>query len=420
MSTPLPARTPAGARMVALAEQHAADFATRAQRHDAENSFVRENFEAMRGSGFLAGTVPGAVGGLGVDSLHDLTVAISRLARGCGATAIGATMHLGFGFDMARTLARSGADSAAGPLRVLVKLLGRGRLVISHAGTEPGGAALAFPATEARPTGGGYLVTGHKIFATNSELADAFLTFVRVPDGAGWFRIGSAVIRRETPGLVVRDNWDALGMRGSGSHDVVFQDCFVPADQVHLGGRVGEPAPDLWPGLLAVNFPLVGAYLGIAEAAHAVSLEIARTRRRRPGGQLLAERPAIQLQLAEQEVSLAAARAALGRTAVAIDELLAGPELAMPAVHRILLDFQCTKLIVNRAAAEVVDRAMTVVGGSAYLTGHPLGRLYRDVRAGPFMQPYSPPEALELIGRVALGLDPFAELRSLLPDPVAA
>jgi alkylation response protein AidB-like acyl-CoA dehydrogenase len=404
--------------MVELAEEHAADFASRAEQHDTENTFVRENFEAMRKSGLLAATAPREYGGLGVDSLHDMTVAVSRLARGCGATAVAVNMHLGFVFDVARTLRQAGADAPfAAQLTLLVKLLGRGRLVVSHAGTEPGGSALSFPSTEARPTDGGYVVNGHKIFATNSAIADAFTVFVRVPDGAGWYRMGSAVISRGTPGVKVMDNWDAVGMRGSGSHDVVFSDCHVPADMVQLGSPIGEPTPEMWPGLLAVNFPLVGAYLGIAEAAHALTVAAARSRRRKPFDQLLAERPATQFQLAEMEVCLAAARAALGRTCQAIDEFLAKPddELTMDGVNAVVMDFQCTKLIVNRAAADVVDRAMTVVGGSAYLTGHPLGRLYRDVRAGPFMQPYAPTEAMEFIGRVALGLDPFAELRSLAP-----
>src|SRR5207244_1043152 len=91
----LMAGTKAGQRMVELAEEHAADFATRAAEHDRENTFVAENFDLMKTSGFLAAAAPEEFGGLGVESARDITIAISRLARGCASSAIAANMHIG-------------------------------------------------------------------------------------------------------------------------------------------------------------------------------------------------------------------------------------------------------------------------------------------------------------------------------------
>src|SRR5207237_9489843 len=99
-----------------------------------------------------------------------------------------------------------------------------------------------------------------------------------------------------------------------------------------------------------------------------------------------------------------------------VDDQGEGPdrELTVDDVKRLRHQWQCTKLIVNRAAADVVDRAVALSGGAGYLASNDLSRMYRDVRAGPFMQPLSPNEAFEYIGRVGLGLEPDAEIRSLL------
>ncbi len=86
--------TEPGRRLVALAEEHAADFAMRADQHDRENSFPFENIEAMQKSGMMAACVPEEFGGLGVESVHDMALGIGRLARGDGSTAIAANMHI--------------------------------------------------------------------------------------------------------------------------------------------------------------------------------------------------------------------------------------------------------------------------------------------------------------------------------------
>jgi len=414
----LEARTKAGARMVELADEHAADFATRAQLHDRENSYVVENIDAMKKSGFLAACAPEEFGGLGVESVHDITVAISRLGRGCGASAISANMHIGAVWLVARAWQQGMAagDPAVGEgVARFLPLLGRSQVVLSGAGTESGN-SFVFPLTEATPVEGGYKVNGHKVFATNSDIADSVSVVLRVPDGEGWYRSGTAIVLRGAAGMDVRGNWDALGMRGSGSHDVVFTDCFVPEEMMLLGNPLGTFTAEGWPSVTAVNYPLIGAFLGIAEAARDLVANIAKTTRKKPFDVLLAERPATQFQMAEIEVGLASARATLARTAELIDSYLERPdnELTIDDVHAMMKEWQCTKLVVNRAATDVVDRAMALTGGLGYLADSPLSRMYRDVRAGPFMQPLSPNEAFEYIGRVALGLDPDAELREVI------
>ena len=136
--------------MVEVAEEHAADFALRAEQHDRENSYVAENFDLMKKSGLLAAAAPEQFGGIGVESVHDITVAISRLARGCGSTAIAANMHIGSVWVVARTWQQgiaSGEAVDAGVGRFL-PLLGKSQVVLSGAGTESGSSAFAFPQTD--------------------------------------------------------------------------------------------------------------------------------------------------------------------------------------------------------------------------------------------------------------------------------
>jgi alkylation response protein AidB-like acyl-CoA dehydrogenase len=403
--------TAEGERLVALAERHAADFAEGAAAHDRENSFPAEHWAAMRTSGYLAGSTPAEFGGGGVRSVHDLAVATSRLARGDPGTALGANMHLSCPWLFTRLredACRSGDTPLEERLRMLLMLAGRGRLVACIAFTEPG-TYPAWPATEAVPVdGGGYRINGRKTFCTNSPACTLVLSSVRVPGADGGNRLGFAVVPRSTPGLEVRETWDALGMRASGSHDVVFADCVVRDGMVVEAGELGELAAGAYSVVLVNTLTLVAAPLGIAEAAHRLLLEGAG-RRKGPAGRTMAERPAVQRLVAENEIDLAVGRAMLARSALRLDEYLAATahaDLDGAVLTALMKDVQCTNVEVKARSIAVVDRALTGSGGGGYLSRHPLSRLYRDVRAGPFMQPFSLLEAHEFIGRVALGLPP--------------
>ncbi len=403
--------TAAGDRLVALAEQHVADFATRAEQHDREGSFPFENIEALQRSGVMAACVPEECGGLGVESVYDFILAISRLGRGDGATAIAANMHIFHPWRMTRAWR---AGIAAGNVRRAARLeerlreLATGRPVMCDLFSEPG-TDLLHPLTEATKTDGGWILNGRKIFGTMSPAAQLLHVSCRVRDPQRGVRWAQATVSRSSAGLEIKDNWDALGMRASGSHDVVLKDCFIPEPALADVGPWGEWTEAFLTAAMVINLGLVGVFLGIAETARAFSIETVKTRRKRPNGRTLAERYAIQHIIADIEIDLAASRAMLGRTAMEVDAFFRRYPMdtfPLAELHALMKDFQCTKWFVTRKAIDIADRALAASGGAGYLSKSPLSRLYRDVRAGPFMQPLSPNEAFEYIGKVTLGLDP--------------
>lgn len=411
----LQAVSEAGARMVELAEGHAADFALRAAEHDADATYPVENIAAMHESGFLAACLPAEFGGMGVDSVHDLAVAVNRLGRGDGSTALGANMHLAATWRAARSwtsACASGDTETSDALGQGLSLLGSGQILSASAAAEVG-TSPGYCRARATRVEGGWTVSGRKTFATNSPAAAVFSVFVAVADDGGEDQLGLARVVRGTDGMEICDNWDALGMRASGSGDLVLQDCFVADDMLSVLGPLGPTSPAMIQVTLFGVAGLLGAFLGIAEAAQALAIGLVTTRHAAPSGRAQSERYAIQHLVAESEIDLAAARAMLDRTLLRIDATFAdhqAEKTSLDELHQLMKDFQCTKWFVNRKSIDIVDRAMTASGGSGYTTANPLSRLYREVRAGPFMQSFSPNEAFEYIGKVTLGLDPVLEL----------
>ena len=403
----LKAITEAGSRFVALAEEHAEDFASRADQHDREGTFPFENFEAMKQSGFIAGTVPASFGGMGVASAHDMALAIGRLGRGCASTAIAVNMHLAVGWTM-RRMHEAGAPTAPA-IEGLFKGIAAGGVVCAVFGTEAG-TDIDYPRTTATANEDGYVIEGRKIFGTLSPVANVIFSPLRVLRDGDTPRAGMGMLTRDMPGMHIMDNWDALGMRASGSNDVVYENVQAsPANVIGGTDEIGTVRVEGLEQAIAGNVGLICAFMGIAEAARDLAVQMARTRRKGERNRLLAERASVQHMVGEMDIDLSMVRSACERAGRVVDDFTdrhgwgaASMDEALEMQH----EFQCAKWVANRKAIDVVDKALTISGGAGYMNKSPLSRMYRDVRAGPFMQPYAPHEAPEFIGRIALGQDP--------------
>jgi alkylation response protein AidB-like acyl-CoA dehydrogenase len=404
--------TDAGRKFCELADQHAAEIATRAAEHDRDGSFPLEAIDAMKASGFLTGPVPTEFGGMGMSSLHDLMVGINRLGRTDGSIAIAVNMHFSVVVIVHRLLrgAREQNDPEVAGIEQLLGLLGTGAVAMANA-TEAG-TDVRYPMTEVTKVDGGWRLDGRKIFGTLSPVADVMVVTCRRREDDGHYSSGNALVFRGMPGQTILDNWDALGMRASGSNDIVYENCVVP-DEFYFGGSAwGE----LDEGRLligtAANLGLLGAFVGIAEAAETYVADLLRKRTKQPTGGPLAERRGIQHGMAELEIGLQRCRAHLSSIAAHTDRIVVDTPVASVTdddLHQLMAVFQGVKLDVQRSAIDVVDKAMQLSGGAGYLAGNPLGRWYRDVRAGPLMQPLSANDAHEYIGKVALGQPPVVE-----------
>ncbi|HEY8173220.1 MAG TPA: acyl-CoA dehydrogenase family protein [Dehalococcoidia bacterium] len=404
---PLQPLTEPGRKFVALAEEHAADFATRAEQHDREGSFPQENIDALQKSGYLAGGVPAELGGMGAESTYDLMVGMSRLARGCASTAIAANMHMSIVREGTRLWRHreKAPPTLGGAVEGLLRAVAGGQLVACAPNTEAG-TDLMSPMTEAKPVDGGYVVNGRKMFGTMSPAAQLMMVSARVPKDDGTYDRALLIVPAAAPGVTIMNNWDAMGMRASGSHDIVFENVQLPAASVTPTSGWGLLEAGFIDQAASVNFALVACFLGIAEAARDIAIEMVTTRRKGPKKKLLAERIPIQQIIAEIEIDLAAGRAIVDRAGRMAETYFAayGPgEAPDDEANALFKEQQAMKYVLQRNAISIVDKAMTVSGGAGYMSKSPLSRMYRDVRAGPFMQPFAPYEALEYIGKVTLG-----------------
>jgi alkylation response protein AidB-like acyl-CoA dehydrogenase len=403
----LRADTKAGAEMVATAAWLAGEFAAGALAHDRDATFATEHLDRLRDERFLVAPIPSELGGGGVRSIHDVLVAMSRLARGDASTTIGVNMHFAVLLNVVRRWrianARGDADVASA-LQGMLQTVAASQIVFAAAVSEPAPQDLTRPATRAERVEGGWRIDGRKVFSTMAPAATMVNVAVTYVDDGGRERYGFALVPTSAPGVEFAGDWDALGMRASESGSVRFRDVCVAPDGLRGGFPTGAYSVPLLDRFLVSGAFHAAASLGIAESAQQHIVTSLRSR-----VEATLDDPHAVMRLAENVVDLASMRAAFDRAGRLIDEYHgAHPtgEASMATAQAVYGEVQAAKTHINEAGSRVADRALALSGGAGFMAAHPLAKAWRDARAGAFMHPLGANRAYDYLARTALGIEP--------------
>jgi alkylation response protein AidB-like acyl-CoA dehydrogenase len=375
-------------------------FAGRAARWDREASFPFENYADLRQAGLLGICVPKAHGGLGADFTTYVMVA-AELGRHCGSTALSFNMHVcstlwaGAIADALDMTPGQRADHERIRTRHFARIVGEGR-IYSQPFSE-GGAAAAGKApwgTRAIKIDGGYRVVGKKIFASLSGAADYYgvlCTLEREDGEAGTLRDSLYLaLPAKAAGVAVSGEWDPLGMRGTVSRTLTFDNVQVGDDARLMPEGLYFQAASRYPHMFATLSP---TYMGIAQAAY--DFTVAYLRGEAPGTPPVKRRmyTTKQIAVAQMRVTLEQTRALFLQTA---REARVDPDkdarMRLYAAHYTIME----------NANEICQLAVRTCGGQSMLKSLPLERLYRDSRCGSLMLPWTAELCLDRLGRECL------------------
>jgi alkylation response protein AidB-like acyl-CoA dehydrogenase len=362
---------------VSRADEIAGQLAARAAGHDADDSFVAENFALMKERGFFKAHVPAELGGHGA-GYTEVCTAIRRLAVSCGSTALAFSMHTHL---VAVAAWRWRHENA--PTDSLLKRVAAENLVL----ISSGGSDWLKGSGKAEKVEGGFRINARKIFSSGCLSGDMLMTGAVHDDP----QAGPTVLHFGVPfkadGVKILDTWRVMGMRGTGSHDVELKNVFV-ADAAISGRRPQGKWHPLYHAVSMLALPIIySAYVGVAEGARARALAIAK---KKPADEALA------LLVGEMENAFAGAEIAWADMVRLAETLKPGPETTSQVMVR--------RTLAGQNALRTVERAMEVAGGSSFYRDVELERAFRDVQAARF-HPLQEKPQLRYTGRLALGLD---------------
>ncbi|ARU05989.1 acyl-CoA dehydrogenase [Comamonas serinivorans] len=370
-----------------LAQTLAAQFAERAALHDERASFPHDNFSELAAAGLLSLAAsphllqhPDRSAGLSIAlptqgaSLATLSQVIGTLGEACPATALVLAMQ----YIQHRSLSRASSRWPVQLARRVVQTANPQVALINSLRVEPELGTPArggLPATTARRSGEGWVLSGRKIYSTGAPGLRWLAVWARTDETPP--RVGTFLVDAQRPGVRIEHSWNHLGLRASGSHDIVFEGVHLPADHA-----VDIRPPQAWQGgnadLQAEMAVFLGQiYSGVARAAHRWTLGFLRERTPASLGAPLATLPRVQEAVGRIERLLTVNALLIAQLAQRVD---AGD---VPSATESGL----VKVQVTEAAVQAVHEALALTSNHGLSRRNPLERHLRDVLCGPVHTP---------------------------------
>jgi butyryl-CoA dehydrogenase len=333
--------------------------APRARELDEKEEFPTDSVRQMADLGFLGLPYPEKYGGAGLDILA-YVIAVEEIARACGSTAITLAAHVSLGCG---PVYENGTEEQK--MKFLVPMAS-GKAIGAFGLTEPGaGSDAAGTQTRAERHGACYRVNGSKIYITNGSVAK-YITFTARTDATkGTKGISAFIMDTATPGFRVGKREKKMGLHGSDTVEVVFEDCDVPAENMIGDSSAGFAA--FMRTLTGGRISIGALALGLAQGAYEKSVEYAKVRHQ--FGKPIASFQAVQFMLADMAMRIEAARLLVYQAAVRKDAKLDYVKQAAMA-----------KLFASEAANWVTDKAIQIHGGMGYCRDVPVERMHRDAK----------------------------------------
>ena len=361
--------TEAGFDLTLTAEQEQAqrtarDFATekvlpRAAEIDEQGKIPRELIAEMGALGFMGIYVPERYGGSGLDAVAYVLV-LEEINRACASTGVVLCTHVSLAVD---PILNHGSDAQKD--RYLPGLAS-GKLIGCFALSEPAsGSDAAAMRTSARRDGDAWVLNGTKNFITNGQLADVAVVFAQTDPAARGKGIAAFIVEKGTRGFSVGKLEKKLGIRGSDTAQLVFQDCRVAA--ANLLGEAGQGFRIALSTLDGGRISIAAQAVGIARAC--LEDAIGYAKQREAFGKKIAEFQAIQWMLADMATEIDAARLLTWRAAALKD---AGEDHILAAAE--------AKLFASDVAVKAARDCVQIFGGYGYLKDFPAERHYRDAK----------------------------------------